>query len=212
MRIVSLIKAARDKVAPRLAFGFRHEENARGPRGDVFFTLEHRDGRVEKRSVRNVITKDFSILMARLAKDPLEPGHGVYALAVGEGAAGWDIQNPEAATPDQRSLHNEIGRKTFSETAFIDNGGNPVDRPTNVVDFTAIFGENEAVGPIVEMGLVGGDANDNTTIRNPIEPPAGTYDPDTDVEGKDILCNYLTFPVINKPATARLQIVWRLTF
>jgi hypothetical protein len=62
------------------------------------------------------------------------------------------------------------------------------------------------------MGLLGGDINTNMSITNPILPPNGTYDPTVDMTGKDTLVNYLTFPVINKPATSTLTWVWRLTF
>ena len=75
-----------------------------------------------------------------------------------------------------------------------------------------MFSESEAVGALTEMGLLGGDVNSNMAVRNPILPANGTYDATIDVTGKDILVNYLTFPVINKPATSTLQWTWRLTF
>lgn len=214
IKIKNVYKKMKDQIATGMGLVFKHEDTVRsGPKGEVFFRLQHADGSVEEHHIPNVITKDFSLLMARLAKDPLEPRHGIFALAVGSGDAGWDLQNPPTATETQRSLYTEIGRKEFSETEFIDpSTGTPVARPTNVVDFTTIFAESEAVGAIVEMGLVGGDVNENTTITNPITPPSGPYDETEDVVDKDILCNYLTFPVINKPATARLQLVWRISF
>ena len=87
-------------------------------RGDVFFRLEHDDGRVEEHAVHNVVTRDLSILLARLALNPLEPRRGIFALAIGTGDVGWDLQNPPAETNTQRSLYSEIARKTFSETTF----------------------------------------------------------------------------------------------
>lgn len=205
------------RTLDRLNLGFAHRDTYRqggkgGPKGEIFLRLDHADGRVETRHIKNVITRDFSLLMARLAKDPSEPRHGIYALAVGSGDTGWDLQNPPPQTNLQRALYAEIGRKAFSETYFVDDAGAPSLIPSTTIDFTAIFAENEAVGPIAEMGLVGGDVNDDTAITNPIAPPYGPWDASVDVVGKDTLCNYLTFPVINKPATARLTLTWRISF
>jgi hypothetical protein len=183
-----------------------------GMRGDVYFRLEHDDGRVEVWERHNVITRDMSLLIARLLFNPLEPRHGLYALAIGSGDVGWDLQNPPAETNTQRSLYSELARKTFSEVTYVDSGGTPVAYPTNVVDFTTTYAQSEAVGPLVEMGLLGGDVNEDLGVTNPITPANGPYDATVDVTGSDLLCNYLTFPVINKPATARLSITWRLTF
>lgn len=196
----------------KMDMGYLFEDDYKGPKGEVFIRLEHADGRVEERHLQNVIVKDFSLLLSRLAKDPLEPRHGIFALAVGSGDTGWDFQNPPVETNTQRSLYSEIGRKAFSETRFVDSGGAPSSIPTNIVDFTTIFVESEAVGPIVEMGLLGGDINEDMAIKNPVTPANGPYDATVDVQGKDLLMNYLTFPVINKPATSRLTFTWRITF
>lgn len=201
------------KVKNQMSFAFSlfYQDTWRRPKGEVFFRLEHEDGRVETRHITNVITKDFSILVARLLKDPLEPRYGMFGLALGTGDVGWDLQNPDAADNNQRSLYAEVGRKTFSSVVFVDGAGDPVAYPTNVIDFTTTFAESEAVGALVEMGLVGGDTNDNVAVTNPVTPANGPYDATVDITGKDTLCNYLTFPVINKPATARLVLTWRLT-
>lgn len=199
------------KNALSFALSYIFPETWKGPKGEVLIRLDHVDGRVESHHIQNVITMDFSILLARLLKDPLEPRHGMYGLAVGTGDVGWDLQNPPAATNTQRSLYAEIGRKSFSSTSFVNSLGNPVAYPTNIVDFTTIYAESEAVGPLVEMGLIGGDANDDTLITNPVTPSNGAYDNTVDTTNKDTLGNYLTFPVINKPATARLTLTWRVT-
>jgi hypothetical protein len=183
-------------------------------RGDVFFTM--RDGETGviqlERELRNLVVLDASILIARLMKDSLEPPHGIYALAVGTGDTGWSLQSPPAATNTQRSLYSEIARKTFADTKFIDGDGVPSAIPTNVVDFTTTFAESEAVGPLVEMGLLGGNIDTNLAVRKPVSPSNGQYDPTVDLTLHDTLINYLTFAVINKPATSTLSIVWRLTF
>jgi hypothetical protein len=181
-------------------------------RGDLVIE-EREQGRLLNRwEKHNLIVLDASILVARLMKNNAEPPFGVIALAMGTGQIGWNPMSPPAATNTQRSLYSEIARKTFALTQFIDSGGVPTGIPTHVVDFTTTFAEAEAVGPLVEMGLLGGNVNPNMSIRNPVTPPNGSYDPTVDLTTKDTLVNYLTFPVINKPATSTLSIVWRLTF
>lgn len=183
-------------------------------RGDVFMRL--RDARTgdlqEEREHRNLVVLDASILIARLMKDSEEPPHGIFALAVGTGDVGWNPMSPPSPTTTQRALYSEITRKTFSATAFIDAGGIPVAYPTKVVDFTTVFTEAEAVGPLVEMGLLGGNISSNLAVKNPVSPPNGAYNATVNLTNFETLVNFLTFPVINKPATSTLEIVWRLTF
>lgn len=194
-------------------FSFQFKDEWSGPKGEIFLEMTDQDGTVlEKRHWENVITKDFSILVARLCRDSLSPRHGIHMLTVGTGDSGWDLQNPPAPDEDQRSLYSEIERKSFSSTTFRQDDGSPSSIPTNVVDFETTFTETEAVGPLVEMGLIGGDVNDDPGVTNPVTPPHGTYDDTVDLTGKDTLINYFTFPVINKPATATLTLTWRITF
>lgn len=183
-------------------------------RGDVFFLM--RDGSTGEvqleQELRNLVVKDASILIARLMRDSQEPTYGVRALAIGSGESGWNLQTPPVATVTQRALYGEVARKVFAGTQFINGAGVPSAIPTNVVDFTTTFAESEAVGPLVEMGLIGGNVDSNLSVRNPVSPANGTYDATVDMTEHDTLINYLTFPVINKPATSTLTIVWRLTF
>jgi hypothetical protein len=187
--------------------------------GTIFWEL--RDGKTgelqDSGSWPNIVTLDASILVARLMKSTStpnvsEPRFGCYALAVGTGDVGWDLQNPPVATVTQRSLYNEIARKQMQISEYVDAEGSISGIPTNIVDFTTTYSEAEAVGPIVEMGILGGDIDTNMANRNPILPPNGIYDPTVDVTGKDMLGNYKTFKVLNKPATSTLSFTWRLTF
>jgi hypothetical protein len=198
---------------------FKSEDAVRPYKGEVFWTLRHSvTGELLSEGHRmNIVTRDASILVARLMKSPpvpntSEPRFGCYALAVGTGDVGWDLQNPPIATDTQRSLYNEISRKQMQVSEFIDGDGGVSGIPTRVVDFTTTFSESEAVGPLVEMGILGGDVDTNLSVTNPILPPNGIYDDTVDVVGKDMLVNYLTFPVINKPATSTLSWTWRLSF
>lgn len=183
-------------------------------RGDVF--LELRDGATgviqDTREVRNIVTLDASILLARLMKSNSEPSFGAFCLAIGTGDVGWNLLSPPAATNTQRALYAELSRKTFSNTQFIDGTGVPVAYPTNIVDFTTILTESEAVGPLVEMGILGGSISSNLSIRNPVSPPNGPRDTTVDLTTRETLVNYLTFGVIVKPPTSTLSITWRLTF
>lgn len=226
-RIKNQLRRLRDR-AFLATKGLFYRDQAVPLKGEVFFYLRDaatgqlldRDGNPTDEEhtlhINNVIVRDASILVARLMKDSAEPDNGVKALAVGTGDSGWDPLNPPAATNDQRKLENELARKTFSDTDFIYNThltspspGSVAALPTNIVDFTTIFSQGEAVGPLVEMGLLGGDVNDNMSITNPIP---GSYDVTFDVTGYDMQVNYLTFPVVNKPAMATLTITWRITF
>jgi hypothetical protein len=112
----------------------------------------------------------------------------------------------------QRALYSELARKTFTTTQFIDGAGVPTAVPTHIVDFTTTFAESEAVGPLVEMGLVGGNASSNMSVRNPVSPASGSYNATVNLTQFDTLVNYLTFAAISKPATSTLAITWRLTF
>lgn len=187
--------------------------------GEIFWEI--RDGKtkslIQSGSFKNVVTRDASILIARLMKSPpvantSEPKYGAFALAVGTGDVGWDPQNPPPGNKNQRSLYNEIARKQIAVSSFIDEDGNISGIPTNIVDFTATFSESEAVGSLLEMGVIGGDIDSNMAVTNPILPPNGTYDPTVNVVGKDLLANYKTFSALNKPAGATMGFTWRFTF
>ena len=202
-------------TAPAFALCSASEEDVRSRislKGEVFMTL--RDGQTgdvqDERHLTNLVTLDASILIARLMKNNAEPPHGIYALAVGTGAIGWNVLSPPAPVNTERALWSEIARKTFASTQFINSAGAPVAIPTNVVDFTTTFAEAEAVGPLCEMGLLGGNLSSNMSIRNPV--PSGPYDPTVDLTLYDTLVNVLNFAVISKPATSTLSITWRLSF
>jgi hypothetical protein len=205
---------------PRFALSGQAGDSLRGIRGEIFWEMKcSKTGKVTRGHLKNIVTLDASILIARLMKGTgtgtphqSEPSFGIYALAVGTGDLSWNLQSPPPATNTQRSLWNELARIVISTTNFITQEGTISGVPTNIVDFISTFSESEAVGPIVEMGLLGGDISTNLSIRNPVLPPNGLYDPVVDLVGLDTLVNYLTFPVINKPNTATLTWTWRLTF
>ena len=80
--------------------------------------------------------------------------------------------------------------------------------PTNVVDFTTTFLGGEANDALNEMGLI--SLQGQAAAANTDNYPA--RDLTLDLNNFDVLVNYLTFPVINKPNGSVLAITWRLTF
>jgi len=185
------------KTADNLSIGFKlkYPEKVHTLKGEYWMKLKDHDGSIiAERHNNNIIVNTASILIARLLKDNNEPSGGITYLAMGTGGVGWNLQNPPQPTVTQTELENEIARKAFTteDVTFIDpDTGNPTIVPTNVVDYTATFAETEAVGPLVEMGLFGGDATD---LLN---------------SGTEI--NYRTFPVINKTNSMTLTIIFRIT-
>ena len=189
-----------------IGLGIKYEDsrNRNGMKGEFFITLNHQDGREEKHHFKNVIVDSASLLIARLLADgqtsidPSGPSHGIRVLAVGTGDPNWNPSNPPEATANQTKLNAELARKRFSNVTFIktDGSGLPASQVTNIVDYQTVFSESEAVGPIVELGLFGGgfgNENVDTTANS------GT------------LINFRTIAVINKPSTATLSIIFRIT-
>lgn len=178
-------------------------------KGEVFIFFSDPDtGKViDKKHLTNIVTLDASILIARLFANNLEPRNGMKYLAFGTGINGGDLMNPSPATSNQRSLVSEIARKPFHKVSFVDDQGNETLIPTHVVDFTATFSASEAVGPLVELGIIGGDS-----VPTPNPVANGPYDPTIDLTGVDTLCTYLTFPVINKPNSLVMTVTYRMTF
>jgi hypothetical protein len=179
-------------------YSLKYTEKIKGLKGEYRMVLrDAATGNIlEELRDHNIIVNSASILIARLLKDNNEPDAGISYLAVGTGAPGWNLQNPPAPTVTQTALYSEITRKAFStdDVSFIDpSSGDPVSYPTGVVDFSMTFNETEAVGPLVEMSLLGGDAGDTPSPLN------------------DTMVNYRTFPVINKSNSMTLTITFRIT-
>lgn len=185
------------KTSDCLSGGFKLKYPEKVPSlfGEYWLKLKDKEGIVlAERHNNNIIVNSASVLIARLLKDNNEPSGGITYLAMGTGGVGWNLQNPPQPTTTQTKLENEIARKAFTteDVTFIDpETGDPTIVPTNVIDFTATFAETEAVGPLVEMGLFGGDATDLLD------------------SGSEV--NYRTFPVINKTNSMTLTIIFRIT-
>lgn len=142
----------------------------------------------------NVVTLDASVLLARLMKDNSDPAAGVAYFALGTGNIGWNILSPPAPTGTEIALETEIERVIPSLAQFINTlTFLPSVTPTNIVDFDFDFTEAQAVGGLVECGLLGGDAGASPSIN-------------------DTLITYRTFPIISKTNTMTISFTYRLTF
>lgn len=194
------------EMRSRFGLGIKYEDarDRMKMKGEFFITLNHKDGSEEKHHFKNVIVDSASLLIARLLADgqtsidPTGPKHGIRVLAVGTGDPNWNPNNPPEGTATQTNLEAELARKRFSNVTFIktDGSGLPASVITNIVDYQTVFSESEAVGPIVELGLFGGGT--------------GSDNIDTTANGGTMI-NYRTIAVINKPNTATMSIVFRIT-
>lgn len=200
------------KPQSSVAFGLGFNENTYRVKGEVFIKLDDNEIKVD-----NVYTLDGSLLASILFSGQYPTRTAITMLAVGTGATGTSLV-PSIADQRQRRLNTELERKTFASVVFRNPTTFAVSTiPTNVVDFTTVFNEGEAVGALNEMGLLSPFSSSPSTTTplldgsgDPVSFP--DYDTTLDVSDYDILINYLTFPVINKPSNSVLAITWRLTF
>jgi len=203
----------RPKQGFKLGLGIRNDEpSALSLKGEVFFHLA--DSRTEEvlleRHEKNLVVRDGGVLAAMLFAAGATGTSGLTMLAVGTGATG-PLLNPDVPDARQRHLNTEIARKTFSSVTFRNSEGAVSAVPTNVVDFTTIFGEGEAVGGLNEMSLVR-TISMNPLVLNPVPSVFPTYNPTIDLTLFDVSVNYLAFGIIAKPNTSVLTLTWRLTF
>lgn len=148
---------------------------------------------LEKLEFPNLIVNSASVLMAqRMAPGGAQNDNtgtfiadGLQYLAVGtmvdpNNPGAFNFMSPPSATVEQTKLQRELFRKEFTSWTFLDSAGNTTgNNPTNVLKIATTFLEAEAVGPLVEMGLFGGNASNTANTG--------------------FLFNYKTFPVWNKP-------------
>jgi hypothetical protein len=170
----------------------RYEDSSTKLKGELFLKVYEHGKLIHEYNKSNIIVNTASILIARLLKDSAEPNNGISYLAVGTGNPSWSLLDPPAPTTSQTRLENEFFRKAIDLTTFVDpSTGEPTDTQTNIVDYSVSFGEAEAVGPVMELSLFGGDAT--------AEFNSGT------------MVNWRTFPVISKTNTMTLTVIFRIT-
>jgi hypothetical protein len=182
----------RIKQALHIKSVMRERETLRGLRGELFMKGYEAGELVYEYHKSNIIVNTASILIARLLKDNKEPNAGISYMGVGSGNGEWDPFDPPAPTTSQTRLENEFYRKAIDLATFVQpETGEPTTVNTNIVDYSTTFGEGEAVGPWLEMGMFGGDA--------------------TSELGSGNMVNWRTFPVVNKTSTMAMTIIFRIT-
>lgn len=92
------------------------------------------------------------------------------------------LLNPPPESLTDTRLVGEIFRKPFTSWAFVNENDEPQNSNTNILKLVTTFMESEAVGPITEMGIFGGNAS-------PWAESAGS--------GSGFLFNRKSFPVWN---------------
>jgi len=181
-----------NKIVMSIGSAIRYKEQTPRLKGELFIKAYEKGVLVYDYRKHNIIVNTASILIARLLKDNTEPTKGISYLAVGSGASGWNPFDPPAPTTSQTLLESEFERKAIGLSTFVNpETGEPTTSDTNIVDYSVTFGEAEAIGPIMEMSLFGGDA---TSERN----TGG-------------MVNWRTFPVLNKTNSMTLTIIFRIT-
>jgi hypothetical protein len=214
-----IFKSKIDKPQEKSRFGLsllHNEKKALNLKGEAFIKMTDSETGETLFDLHkpNIITKDSGILIARLLRDSEYPNagrsNGLTMLAVGTGATG-SLLSPDVPQRTQRKLNTEVDRKVFSSIQYRNSLGQAVNYETNIIDFTATFSSSEAVGPLNEMGLLA-TYSLNPNESNSVNNGPTNYDSTLDISEKDVLFNYLTFPVISKTNTAVLSITWRLTF
>jgi hypothetical protein len=201
-------------TALNFGLGFSEELGVK-IKGDVFGVLQNEDGSEEVvLDQSNIYTLDGGVLASILFSKNLGVGwtRGLDMLIVGTGASG-STASPDIADYRQRKINTPLYRKGFSSVVYRNSDGTLATVPTNIVDFTTTFESADAVGALTEMGLVATKTGvGNTSFGDQVNESFPTRTLTEDISAKDILVNYLTFPVINKPSGAILAITWRLTF
>lgn len=113
---------------------------------------------IEERHGHNLVVNSFLNLVMCLLKK--QSGYsGIQYWAVGSGASSWDSSMPTPSL-SATQLTSEIGRVAIpeNEIVFLDSNYNQVSTPTNIIQVTHTFGEDDCNGTWREFGLFGGNA------------------------------------------------------
>lgn len=126
--------------------------------GEVFDTIHHKDGTIEKREQSyNIVVDSISKLIAALIKYENGYTDGRLYWAVGQGLPNWDGA-PYAPVATTTKLFQEVFRKQITSRSFIDQEGNPTTEVTNRLQLDIILETNEANGfSLREFGIFGGN-------------------------------------------------------
>lgn len=137
----------------KVAIAGRYRDLIEGRQGRLRLDSGWRSNRVVARS---------SVLLAALMKRQ-EGMAGILYWAVGQGEAAWDSRLPSPRAGDTR-LTSEVARQALPPEGiiYLDAAGRPTETPTNRLEITAEFTDEDLVTdgfqPLREFGLFGGDA------------------------------------------------------
>lgn len=161
--------------------------------GEVFDTIYHKDGRIEKREKSfNIVVDSISKLISALIKHENDYTDGRLYWAVGEGLPSWDTA-PYTPVATTTKLFNEVFRKQITSRSFIDVEGNPTNEVTNRLQLDIVLETNEANGfSLREFGIFGGNV--------------------TSVPNSGIMINHKTHSRIDKEEGMRVERSVRFTF
>lgn len=126
--------------------------------GYVVDKIIYKDGRIEYREGYNLVVNSFLPLIMSLLKN--EVGYsGMQYWAVGSGESSWDTSTPNPLA-NATTLTAELGRKAIPNNAisYLDANLAVTNTPTNKLQITITFGENECNGVWREFGIFGGNA------------------------------------------------------
>ena len=126
----------------------------------IIDTVHYKDGRVEVIDRgHNLVVNSILPLIQRLLKND-STCKGIQYWAVGSGSSSWDSSAVEPQLTET-TLTKEIGRKAVSASniKFIDSNLEETSTPTNIIEVTTTFEEDECNGVWREFGLFGGQAS-----------------------------------------------------
>lgn len=141
----------------------------------------------------NLVVDSASVLIACLMKGQKDIG-GVKYFAVGKGASNWSNEAPPSPDAPMTRLVLETFRKEIlpADIVFIDSNSEVSETPTNRIQITVTFDEQEANGELREIGIFGGNA--------------------TAAANSGIMVNCKIHPLIYKTTGMKLERIVRFTF
>ena len=127
-------------------------------KGELTDEIRYKDGRVEIRKDHNLVVNSILNLFNALLKGE-DDYVGIAYWAVGQGLASWDSSLPNP-NPTDTQLTREIGRVAILPTdmKYVTSGNNYSETPTNILEISHTFEENDCNGTWREFGIFGGDA------------------------------------------------------
>jgi len=146
---------------------------------------------IEERKYNNLVVDNCSVLIAGLMKSSL---NGVQYFAVGSGSSSWNNASLPSPVATDTKLLAETYRKaiTPADIVFLDSSNEESLQPTNRLQITVTFNEDEANGELRELAIFGGNA--------------------TSTKDSGYMLNRKIHPLIYKTSGMKLERIIRFTF